>query len=425
MAARSDDGGGGTQLSPPPPPSLYDLVVRRNGTETVPFVAVHEAYGTLLLQVDALRYDNASLQSQLQEAEEELRRRFEEEERSSSNHNKNAAGGGIGGNGKGSSSSSAASAALKNETRLRDRLERLQEEYNAKLKSESDDKAAALKLSAELSELKDLVTAQEKTIANLRKENDRAERSVEHLTNEADEARSNRVLAERQYDGLKSTIRSLQEENDELRTENRKLEERLVAGKGQTVEEMNLLNDMIAALKAEVDMLRAYKSQEEKRRGWFGGGGGSVAAAQAALALSGKDGDDNDRRNSNSRKFGNFGVVVPSSPKHVLAAAHGKEGTCVRYDDSGSGSSLLATSSADSTVRVWDAGTGTVRATLRGTTAGHSITSCDISAGFVVGGGSDKTCRVWNLRTERMVRVRASAREREIKATQHLRDGSF
>jgi WD40 repeat protein len=62
----------------------------------------------------------------------------------------------------------------------------------------------------------------------------------------------------------------------------------------------------------------------------------------------------------------------------------------------------VATASSDSTVKVWDASSGMLRSTLRGG-SGHTIISCDISGGLVVGGGSDKTCRVWNLRTERMV----------------------
>ena len=53
---------------------------------------------------------------------------------------------------------------------------------------------------------------------------------------------------------------------------------------------------------------------------------------------------------------------------------------------------------------MWDTSNGALRATLRG--GSHNvILSCDISGGVVVGAGSDKTCRVWNLRTQRMVRT--------------------
>jgi WD40 repeat protein len=53
-------------------------------------------------------------------------------------------------------------------------------------------------------------------------------------------------------------------------------------------------------------------------------------------------------------------------------------------------------------VQVFDTNTGALRASLRAGSS-NAILSCDISNGVVVGGGSDKTCRVWNYRTQRMV----------------------
>lgn len=64
----------------------------------------------------------------------------------------------------------------------------------------------------------------------------------------------------------------------------------------------------------------------------------------------------------------------------------------------------MATGSADSTVKVWDTATGALLATLRGGSS-NAILSCDICNGVIVGGGSDKTCRVWNLKTQRMVKT--------------------
>lgn len=355
---------------------IYQLLLERNARETNPFVSIHEANNTLLNQVDALQAKCDAAERELSS----LRHQIQEVATPGSRV-----------------SSAAAAAALKNEARLRDKLEKLQEELNAKLKAEADDKAAALKTAKELSDMKDLNTAQEATITNLREENDRAERAIEHLTNELNDAKANTELAEKQYDGLKKTIRVLQEENDVLKTENRKLEERLVADKGKTVEEMNLLNDMVQALKMEVDMLRAYKIQEDKRaKSWFGGR--AQGPSTEDVKQSGSS-DSPSPSKGDSRKFGSFGVIVPSTVKYSLTA-HSMEGTCLRYDTSGT--DLVATASSDSTVKVWETGSGSVRATLRGT-AGHSIIACDILGGLVVGGGSDKTCRIWNLRTQRMV----------------------
>jgi WD40 repeat protein len=378
---------------------IYDLLLERNRRETLPFVAIHESHARLLNQIDYL-------QSKLEAAEREVSQLQQDLMEGANGNNSSAAGtlGGASSPGKPQSKASAAAAqaAVKNEARLRDKLESLQEELNAKLKSESDRQLEALKVSKEISDLKDMNTAMERTIVNLRGENERSERAIEHLTNEVSDAKSRTELAEKQYEGLKRTIRTLQQENDKLSAENRKMEERLMADKGKTVEEMNTLTDLVNALKMEVDMLRSYKIQEDKRRSWFGGGIVPMKVEGGAPNSSPTNGADkkSGAAADESRKFGSFGVVLPSTVKHTIAA-HAVEGTCVRYDDSGT--DLVATASSDSTVKVFDTGTGSCRATLRGT-PGHAIISCDISGSLVVGGGSDKTCRVWNLRTERMVR---------------------
>mmetsp|Transcript_69040 Transcript_69040/g.102589 ORF Transcript_69040/g.102589 Transcript_69040/m.102589 type:complete len:159 (-) Transcript_69040:1160-1636(-) len=144
---------------------------------------------------------------------------------------------------------------------------------------------------------------------------------------------------------------------------------------------------MVETLQKEVDMLRTLHKQEAQRkegldlvgnqRSHIGAGGGS-----------------------SDRRFGATGVFLPTTPKHVIQA-HPIEATSVRYD--GTGLDLIATGSSDSTVKVWDTNNGQVKATLRGG-SGHPMLGVDLSGGLVVGCGADKTCRVWNIRTQRMVR---------------------
>jgi autophagy-related protein 16-1 len=348
---------------------IYQLLLERNARETAPFVSIHQANATLLNQVDSLQQKCQLVERQVARLTEQL------QENTTSNKG---------------GSSAVTTAALKNERRLREKLEKLQEELNAKTRIESEERAAALQTTKELSLVKDLNTAQEYTIRNLRQENEQLERAVEHLTNEMNSAKSDTNLAEQQYDGLKRSIRTLQEENDEYKKENRMLEARLMESKGKTVEEMNILTDMVDALKQEVDMLRAFKAQEEKRsKSWFRGSTGNTFTDQPPAK----------EEPGASRKWGSLGVVLPSAPKHVIQA-HSMEGMSLRYD--AAGSDLLATASSDSTVKVWDVNTATVRATLRGT-SGHALTACDLHGSLAVGGSSDKTCRVWNIHTERMV----------------------
>ena len=343
---------------------IHQKILDRNFRETTPFLSVHEANATLLNQIDALQLKCESL------------------ERENSNQQQQLDEGSPGGKG-------SANAALKNETRLRDKLEKLQEELNDKLKVYSEVNVNALQTTKDLSIMKNLNTAQEATIANLKHEHDRKEKAMEHISLELDEAKKSRRLAEQQYEGLKNTIRTLQEENDVLKKENRQLVDRLVSGKEKTSDEINTLNEMVSHLKNEVDMLRTLKVQEEKRRKWFG----RSAIGDEVNILDAKDKDEGP-----SRKFGAFGSVVPRLPKYTINA-HKGEAMCVRYD--GTGADLVATASSDSTVNVWDTN-GVLRATLRATN-GHTVTACDISGGLAVGGGSDKMCRVWDLKTERMI----------------------
>ena len=353
---------------------IYQLLSARNSLETTPFVSIHETCGTLLNQV-------GSLEKKCSEYEREISRLQRELQDTTSD---TSSGGG--------NVNSAASAALKNEARLRDKLEKVQEEFNAKLKVESEDRAATLKLTKELSELKDLTLDHEQTIKELKIENEKRQKAIEHLSSEVENAQSDRKLAEQQYEGLKSTIRVLQEENDKLQKENRQLETRVVKEKTKMLDEINKLAGIADASKKEVEMLRSYQKQDTKQKSWFGSVLGGISTTTTTAKTEETVGA--------TRKWGDFDVVLPSCEKETIKA-HKMEGTRVRYDASGS-SSLIATSSHDSTVKIWDVATGKLRSTLRGTN-GHPMLTCDIDGKLAIGAGSDKTCRVWQLRTERMV----------------------
>ncbi|GKY97577.1 hypothetical protein MPSEU_000716200 [Mayamaea pseudoterrestris] len=341
---------------------LRTLLQDRNERETNPFISINQANATLLNQVDALQQKCEIADRELVALRTQL----------STNPSK--------------AGKMAAAAALRNETRLHEKLEKLQEECNATLKIEAQEKALALETAHLLAQQKDLVAAQEIQLQQQQAELEQTQRAVIHLQDQVKEAQRATLLAVKQYDGLKVTIRQLQKENDSLQKENYTLEFRLVDDKRLLGDELNTLTETIESLKREVDMLRSLKAQEEQRsRGSFGG----TNPAQAESKTAQDDG----------RQIGDFGVIVPNEIK-LNIFAHAMEGTCLRYDTSGIG--LLATSSSDATVKVFDANLGHVLATLRGS-PGSSIISCDLSNNLVVGAGSDKTCRVWNLRTQRMI----------------------
>ena len=294
---------------------LYQLVLERNKRETNPFVAIHTANATLLNQIDALQARCEDLEREAVIYEERL-----QNTNSDDNTNTNGTGSASGGGGRGAVPPSVS---LKNETRLREKLERLQEELNEKLKVTAEEQANTLTLTKELSDTKDLNVAQEATIANLKAENERKEKAIEHLETELADAKSRTKLAEQQYVGLKDTIRVLQEENDVIKKENREFESRFVTDKEKMMEEMNTLTESLEKYKREVEMLHSLKEQDEKRKTWFG---------LASLGQKGSEAQNNDtaKNGQETRKFGSISVVLPSATKQIIPA-HKAEASCVRY----------------------------------------------------------------------------------------------
>ena len=342
---------------------LHQLLLQRNALETLPFVAVHEANSTLLNQVDALQLKCEAL------------------ERQNAALDLSAAAGRSGSKGD--------TAARRNETRLREKVEKLQEELNEILRGKEKDTAQALENANALAKAKEAQAILEQKLKTLGHETIKKEKTVNYLNQQLEDAKSTSKLSEQQSIGLKETIRSLQKENDVVKEENRKLIDRLVSEKEKTSDEVNALNEMVDRLRKEVEMLRTLKVQEEKRRSWFGTQDKTTVPEESSKT----------DEEASKAKFGTAGTVVPSSIG-ISIPAHTGEAFCVRYD--GRGDCSVATCGSDSLVKIWDSTTGTLKATLRGNSV---ICGCDINGDLAVGGGSDKMCRVWNVTTQRMVRV--------------------
>ena len=384
---------------------IYQCVLERNASETEQYLSVFSSNLALQNTVDNLQYQCTVLQKEKAEQDRIIDQLTEELDASNGGE-----GGGSGGKGGPS----------KTETRQREKIEKLQEQLNDKLRAEVESSASALKVANELAELKDTNAEHLKTIQTMKEEQSRTEKMITQLNAELTDAKSTANLAEKQYEGLKDTIRTLQEENDELKRANSDLVNRVVSEKEKSIDEINKMNESCERLQKEVEMLREYQKQQEKRArgGWRRnkGGGLDIGGDGEAESTSPSASDD---KTQGTRQFGSIGVVVPSQPLHVLQA-HGQEATAIRYD--GTGADLVATGSSDSTVRVWDSSTGQPKAQFRGG-PGHPMLGVDISGGIVAGCGTDKTCRVWNLRTQRLVRMTLleSSFTRYICATIYMR----
>jgi len=334
---------------------LHELISTRNEHETDQFTLVHQSNATLLNQVESVQKKCEAL---------------EREQVIASELNNNGS-----------------SAALRNETRLRDKLEKLQEELNKKLSDHQKDTSQALETAKNLVSAKEIKGNLELKVKKLERELLKKDKNISHLEEKYNDAKETAKLAEKQYNGLKETIRSLQDENDVLKVENDKLIDRLVSDKEKTSDEVNILNEMTETLKKENDMLHTLKIHDEKRRSWFA----KPKSDEKTKILT----DDKP-----ARRFDTTGSIVPSVVNTTIDA-HAGDATYVCHNESNV--NLVATCGAnDSMVKIWDTKTGALRSMLRG---GGVITACDIGNRLVVGGGSDKMCRVWNLQTERMVRI--------------------
>ena len=368
---------------------LQQRILARNAAETDPFRSVHNSNRALQNTVDDLQYRCDVLQKEKDEQERIIDQLSEEISSGAADGD---------GSGGGATSKGNKGGPSKTETRQRDKIEKLQEQLNEKLRQEVESSASALKTANELAEAKDANAAHLATIRTLQEEQAKSEKIITKLNAELTDAKSVANLAEKQYNGLKDTIRTLQEENDELKKTNGDLVNRVVSEKEKAIDEINRMNDMVEKLQKEVDMLREYQKQQEQRArgGWRRNKGGGLDIGGEASKSSSATESNSDKI---GRQFGGLGVALPSQPLHILQA-HNMEATAVRYD--GTGTDLVATGSSDSTVRIWDTSNAQPKALLRGG-HGHPIIGVDISGGVVVGCGSDKTCRVWNLRTQRLV----------------------
>eukprot|EP00586_Coscinodiscus_wailesii_P013176 CAMPEP_0172503408 /NCGR_PEP_ID=MMETSP1066-20121228/168925_1 /TAXON_ID=671091 /ORGANISM="Coscinodiscus wailesii, Strain CCMP2513" /LENGTH=224 /DNA_ID=CAMNT_0013279127 /DNA_START=82 /DNA_END=753 /DNA_ORIENTATION=+ len=220
---------------------LKILINDRNALETEPFVAIHESNGALQTLVDRLQSRCEALERQI--LEQEL----------VSEHD-------VGGGRKSLS-------LPRNEARLRDKLEKLQEQLNEKLQSDVNSSTRELKTANDLARTKAELADAQSNMSLLKEENDTSKSIIKKLTSELDAANARADAAEKQYDGLRRNVQELQTENDELKNSNEQLIGRFVSEKEKMVDQFNKMNEMVERLQKEVNMLRALqKSKEERER---------------------------------------------------------------------------------------------------------------------------------------------------------------
>ena len=342
---------------------LYNLVKERNARETDPFVDIYQAYEALMNLVD-------HLQQKCQEKDRELL----EYAAASEIHTADA------------ESEEYKKQASKREAQLRQQVDKLQEELNAKLKLENESTRAQLKQATELAELKENLAQNNTLLQNLKTDNQQANETIESLLTRLNETEKSLHQVQTQNGQLKDSLDQIRTENEHLTKTNETLVGRLVTDKEQMMDQFNKMNALLEHQQHEMDMMRALKQQQEHQVSRLSNRKTLAEQAQDDMASSGMPVPISP-------------IQPPSTPQYIHRHCHKGEIVALRFDPQGP----LATAGSDGVVKVWDPSKALLMNTLRASGAGQPLLCVDISGELVVAGSSDKSCRIWSLKTSRMI----------------------
>ena len=350
---------------------IYNLILERNRRETLPFLSIHSSNAYLQNHVDTLQARCESLEHQYLEQQQIVAEQQQALELSNN------------------------STPAKTEALLRKQITKLNKEVRERIEKELKSTSEIIEKTNTVSKLQEEKNVQDVTISNMRMELDRCNAVIVHLQSELDNSKSLTNLANRQVDGLKDAIRSLQEENEQITKLNKRLVDETIADKEKLADQLNSMNTTVELKQKEVNMLRSYA-----KLGGKGGPIGGLIRGIKHLSSSNADAADDESSKDEQRQWGaTVSAVVPSKPLHTIKA-HRDDASCVRYD--GTNLNRVATASSDATVKIFDTSTGQLEATF---SAGgrQPIIGIDIRGDIVCGCGTDKTCRVWQIQTKRMI----------------------
>ena len=182
-------------------------------------------------------------------------------------------------------------------------------------------------IESQLSKQKETNKELDGTILALNKHLTKKDLKISQLDEQLTEAQSQTKLAEKQYDGLKETIRRLQEDNDTCKKQYEEIEGRIMTEKEKSVDLMNKMNGENEELKKKIEMLTQLNQQEKKRFLWSAKGHHhNIKNKKGGVENVNLDDEESEQSN---RKFGTSGVVVPSKILQRISA-HQRQATSLR-----------------------------------------------------------------------------------------------
>lgn len=224
-----------------------------------------------------------------------------------------------------------------------------------------------LNLKEEREKLSMTIDSTQREIEALRTRISECELDIKEKDSLIKQLKSINELLTKNCDELKGKVDMLIKENETVRHENNQLLERMLKMKEEQISQMNELNEYYETLMKKEQAL-------EKMQG-------------SPFSLDESDLERNEKP-----------VKVPSRPFHKIMA-HNIECTSVAYNDGGS---FILTGGSDVYLKVWDSGSGSEKATLRG--LAHSVLDVSICQGseLVMAGSSDNIAYVWNYNIGRI-----------------------
>jgi len=367
-------------------PQLVDSVNKRNQREVHAFEAIFKAYEDVMSENQTLKAKTVELQ----------RRCLQGPDAASLDNFQQADDGEI-------------------QTRLRKQTEELMQIY--RLKNESDNA---------LSLLHKQIVERDKQILTYKEDMEKVEREKEALMDQ------NRDL-KRDNDRLLSSVNVLEQEIkarmtsqetqddkiDSLRLENNRLTTQLIALKEQQIEKLNELNELAFQLQKK-DQLNftlkrgnELKQEDQKMSEARGQPASSLTKLANLITFPGRKATENTNLKSNIKEpsmsytldnsawYRNIHTIIPVSCS-IMWNGHGGKGiNCVSLDCF---SKTVLSGGSDGKLCLWATDSGDL---LHSYKSGHSgpILTCGYSPDerLVFGGGTDKACRVYSSKSEKIV----------------------
>jgi autophagy-related protein 16 len=256
--------------------------------------------------------------------------------------------------------------------KLQSKVQRLQEELTDKLRLEVQGTTSQLNMSKEIQDLFQKWQLSRAEAEKLRTEVDGFRAREATLEAQAGMATRDLEIVQEELKRVRARLDTVEKECLDVRRQNEELVRRMVGEKSHNAEEMNRMTELVERMRAQ---LKARNLEIESTQA-------VVAAVKIEAAPS-------------------SGLRTDELPSHCSQQfrAHAADVNDLVYCETGQ---WLATAGGDGKVRVWEAESGRLKATLHGQDV---MLGLDFRGDFVVGGSSDHTCKLWSLASGRLHRT--------------------